>query len=108
MRLSFVVSLFFSLTFVPLAEHFLAQAALEVSPPLSTWVRFYERDNCDVQYHNTGVKDFARAKCGPALLPGSGAPESCVTGRFTSYRLEEDPSNKNLPKLDELVSQYEF
>lgn len=70
-----------------------------------TWVRLYEKPNCEVTYHQTNVKDFQRVVCGPELLPGE--QNSCMAGKFLSYRIEENPMNPNLPKLDKLVSDIE-
>lgn len=76
------------------------KAILQPSPPDSALVRFYDNPNCDVKYHETGIKDFKRVVCGSKI-----DPSSCVFGNFLSYRFEENPGqNDSLPKIDKLAS----
>lgn len=97
MKPSNLVSLAVSVLFASLVEH--GRAELELSAPDRALLRFYDKDNCVVDYHKTGVKDFQRAECLPTLKP-----DSCVTGKFRSYRLEGVEGTDGVPKLDEWVS----
>jgi hypothetical protein len=99
MKSSHIFTTIISISFVPLADFFVG-AVLEQSPPGQAYIRFYDRPNCQVGYHETGLKDFYRLTCGPKI---DGA--NCISGNFLSYRLEMHPGpDESLPKLDQLVS----